>query len=265
MNDAPVPQPPASPAGPAAGWYPDADVELQMRWWDGQAWTNDTYQRTEPMPLVGISTAANTGINESTAQLTATLPADAQLGSWGRRCAARILDWLLSVIVAGTVGWQQWAQVTQGMGRLWRQAEQASAAGKQFQPLTVDDRLTAALSTLAFLWLFVVLMVDLIFLPWWGGTPGKLLLGLRVRSAQGKRLSVGQVVRRWLAFQVIAQVSFFGLVYSLFDALWPLRDARRQCLHDKFARTIVVRPNMPPATGTAAEPTVPSEDPPASG
>ena len=36
-------------------------------------------------------------------------------------------------------------------------------------------------------------------------------------------------------------LSYIGTLYLLLDVLWPLRDARRQALHDKFAGTCVVR------------------------
>jgi hypothetical protein len=38
------PQPPQAAAQPtqAAGWYPDPHRQARLRWWDGQAWTEQT-------------------------------------------------------------------------------------------------------------------------------------------------------------------------------------------------------------------------------
>jgi len=40
---------------------------------------------------------------------------------------------------------------------------------------------------------------------------------------------------------VVPLVGLLGSVYSLLDDLWPLWDGQRQALHDKVARTNVVR------------------------
>jgi hypothetical protein len=40
---------------------------------------------------------------------------------------------------------------------------------------------------------------------------------------------------------LVPLVGLLGSVYSLLDDLWPLWDGRRQALHDKVARTNVVR------------------------
>jgi uncharacterized RDD family membrane protein YckC len=79
-------------------------------------------------------------------------------------------------------------------------------------------------------------------------TPGKLLLGLEVRLRERPGpLSWGTVLLRWFtqnlggALQLVPVVGLLGSVYSLLDGLWPLWDGKRQALHDKAARTNVVR------------------------
>jgi uncharacterized RDD family membrane protein YckC len=63
-----------------------------------------------------------------------------------------------------------------------------------------------------------------------GRTPGMALLGLRVTSTAGRRV-------RWMAALVRALV----LAYFPVGGLWCLVDRRRQAVHDKLARTLVVR------------------------
>ncbi|MET0333831.1 MAG: RDD family protein [Rhizobacter sp.] len=67
------------------------------------------------------------------------------------------------------------------------------------------------------------------------GTPGKLLLSMRVVDAQtGKTLSVGQCLGRYLGY-IVAMVPL-GL-----GIIWVGIDARKQGWHDKLAKTVVIR------------------------
>jgi uncharacterized RDD family membrane protein YckC len=79
-------------------------------------------------------------------------------------------------------------------------------------------------------------------------TPGKLLFGLRVLPAElVGPLSWRAVLLRWSGKNgvVLLQLVPFGIllvaVYQVLDYLWPLGDRHRQTLHDKLARTLVVR------------------------
>ena len=71
-----------------------------------------------------------------------------------------------------------------------------------------------------------------------GQTPGKMLLGIRVRAADfGGRLGYVPALGRYLVGAVLWWVPFGGLL----DGLWPLWDAKNQALHDKVAGSVVVR------------------------
>ncbi len=79
-------------------------------------------------------------------------------------------------------------------------------------------------------------------------TPGKLALGLRVRlRSRPGPMPLGTVLLRWLGqfgYSILNVVPSLGLVfglYGLLDVLWPLWDGKKQALHDKIARTNVVR------------------------
>jgi len=110
-----------------------------------------------------------------------------------------------------------------------------------------------------------------LFLKYAGATLGQLACGLRVVPVdQGRAvraLSGRAIVLRILFYSVIPSliglggtalqgtgalpliwiaflVSGAGSIYTLLNVLWPLWDAKRQCLHDKVARTQVVRPSQ---------------------
>ena len=72
-------------------------------------------------------------------------------------------------------------------------------------------------------------------------TPGKMLLALRVvDAASGKPISLKQAVIRYLGY--ILSAIPFGLGF-----LWVAIDPKKQGLHDKLAKTLVVQHFPPPA------------------
>jgi uncharacterized RDD family membrane protein YckC len=80
----------------------------------------------------------------------------------------------------------------------------------------------------------------------WGQTPGKRVMSLRVvRADDGGPISYGQAAWR-LLFAYLVSLATCG-IGGLVDVAWILWDARRQALHDKVARTVVVKaePGMP--------------------
>jgi uncharacterized RDD family membrane protein YckC len=97
--------------------------------------------------------------------------------------------------------------------------------------------------------LLAAVLYDVLFLRFRGATPGKMLLGIRVRLLDRPgRLPWGTIVVRLLVqfgvpglLAVVPVVgTFLRSVFQLLDGLWPLWDGRRQALHDKAARTVVV-------------------------
>jgi uncharacterized RDD family membrane protein YckC len=274
-----------------AGWYPDPQDAQLMRWWDGSGWTEDTYERTEPLggPLdhrtpfddpSGTPRDASAapvrsgeprssdhpidpylrrqgGAHEQARGLTyPTAPPSARstsmggrpvapttadgvpLASWGIRALARIIDGIIVTVVSLAA---TFPTVTDMVSTAWQEAERAARTGGSAAPLFTDPAMLAHLAYVTFAQLAVGLVYEVVFLLWKAATPGKLALGLRVRRWDaGQRLTPTVVVRRWLAYQGAQAVPYVGTPYLVIDLLWPVRDARRQALHDKFAKTCVV-------------------------
>lgn len=86
--------------------------------------------------------------------------------------------------------------------------------------------------------LYYVYRVELMFRT--GQTVGKRVMKLRVVPLDpAATLTRGMATKRWFIDTVAAQ--FLGIL-SLLDGLWQLWDQPfRQCLHDKFAQTVVVK------------------------
>jgi uncharacterized RDD family membrane protein YckC len=81
------------------------------------------------------------------------------------------------------------------------------------------------------------IILTVIVLTFWaerGGTPGKLLLGLRIVDADtGGGPPIGRLVLRYFGYLISALPLGLGYV-------WMLWDRRAQCWHDKLAGTLVV-------------------------
>ena len=264
-----------------AGWYPDPQDARLMRWWDGSEWTQDVYERTEPLggpldhrtpyrgeggPAVPAAARASTdheaadpylhrgmppadgagrwgqhGAPTATSVPLRTTPTTSDgvpLASWGMRALARIIDGLVVSLVALAVTFPTVADVVR---TAWDDAERAAQTGESATPLFTDPTMLEHLAYVTFAQLLVGLVYEVVFLLWKAATPAKLALGLRVRRWDaGQRLTPTVVVRRWLAYQGAQAVPYVGTPYLVIDLLWPVRDARRQALHDKFAKTCVV-------------------------
>jgi uncharacterized RDD family membrane protein YckC len=260
-----------------AGWYPDPQDPHLMRWWDGASWTDDVYERTEPLggpldqrtPFATASAGAPATVEPApsgpvdpylrtggqaqqpgwgypSAPSTSTLavrpapttPDGAPLASWGLRALARIIDGVVVTVLSLALTFPTVADV---LRRAWDDAERAAQTGESAAPLFTDPTMLEHLALVTFVQLLVGLVYEVVFLLWRAATPGKLALRLRVRRWDaGQRLTTTVVVRRWLAYQGAQALPYIGMPYVIVDLLWPVRDPRRQALHDKFARTCVV-------------------------
>lgn len=86
--------------------------------------------------------------------------------------------------------------------------------------------------------LFQILLGAIYFIGFWSltsRTPGMMLLHLRVlRASDGKPISIGLGVVRYIGLLISFWVIFIGVI-------WVAIDARRQGWHDKMAGTFVVQ------------------------
>jgi uncharacterized RDD family membrane protein YckC len=141
-----------------------------------------------------------------------------ELASWGRRLAAMLVD---GAILGGLV------LVT------------VVSAG-----VPLEDVNTTILegSSLALILIFIVpkAIYDTAMIGSRNQTFGKMALHIQVVDEADRATPIGyaRAFTRWLS---TAFLWALFTVPGVLDHLWPLRDGRRQTLHDKFARSVVVR------------------------
>lgn len=154
------------------------------------------------------------GMNSASLEATTTLA----FASWGRRAAAWLLDGIiLAAVVVTTI----------------------LVAGVPLDDINATI-LEGDTSTVILLFVVPEAIYDIFFVGSRGQTPGKQALGIKVVDSGGERTPIGyqRALRRWLT------TSFLWALFTVpgvIDHLWPLRDRRRQTLHDKLAGSIVVR------------------------
>ena len=141
-----------------------------------------------------------------------------ELASWGRRLAALIVDaLLLGGVVLATL----------------------AAAGV---PLEEVNSTILEGSSLALILIFVLpkAIYDTAMIGSRNQTFGKMALHIKVVDEVDRVTPIGypRAFARWLS---TAFLWALFTVPGVLDHLWPLRDARRQTFHDKFARSVVVR------------------------
>lgn len=191
-----------------------------------------------------------------------TAPDGQPLSGWWWRALAFLVDsvvlWVVGYLVTLPAQLAIQRTLTDNQARLQERLERG-------QPVSPDALWGPMLDAYAdhLLALVVVPVVLAVgyhsgFLRWRGATPGKLLCGLRVRSrvADGRvsfaaiaaRLSV-QLGPGWLALGLGIWTGSFGTIvlgflcsflFVVLDALVAL-GPRRQTIHDRAARTVVVR------------------------
>ncbi|MFE6447319.1 RDD family protein [Nocardiopsis dassonvillei] len=144
--------------------------------------------------------------------------------TFGRRLAARAIDYVL-VVIAAVVFFVLMAIVT--------------------VVLTGSDQTTDAEGTLwallfVFGWGLLLFFYDWLYLVTWGRTLGKMMVGIKVVSAaDGGRLSQGQAMGRSAFFGFPQSLPVVGHVFTLAESMAALGEEKR-ALHDRAAGTVVI-------------------------
>jgi len=263
-----------------AGWYDDPTDGEHYRYWDGAAWTPHSSPKYTDMagqqPDQAVQQAVQhdqqaPGYGQTPPQAgpptpwtqpqwsggaDQTMPLDEGLSGWWRRVGAKVLDTLILFVVAspllGYLGYRYY-DANRDFFR-----EQFGPDAQMSSSFTVapNGQGWYLLATLAFLALSVT--YEATFLRRSSRTPGKRAAGIAVRpmdstdaagpgGRSGSQLSWDTITRRVgfvAALSLIGVIPVIGVlasIASLLDVLWPLWDQRNQALHDKVARTVVVR------------------------
>ena len=177
-----------------------------------------------------------------------TTPDGQPLAGLGARFVGRILDALLAVTLGLLAGFPLWVQA-------WRRlVDYLDSIGaldpNNPQPirdplaLYTDSGIIGPIIGGVLVMTIVRAVYTIGLVGWKGATLGKMAVGVRIRSWDRPGVpTYWQATQRWLTGEFLAFVT--GLVatgiYVLLDYLWPVWDSRKQALHDKWPKTVVVK------------------------
>jgi uncharacterized RDD family membrane protein YckC len=173
---------------------------------------------------------------------------EAVLAGWWRRLAAFAIDCLILTIVTGALWGRLLASFANRMSQaVVAQAHPARGAhgaiGRVFGQ-TIAPYLIVLVPTI-----IIAIVYYWLLTGYWGTTIGKRAVGTWVvRAEDSSVIGLPRAFLRAVIFVVGGEVV---PLFFLIDNLWLLWDPRRQALHDKAARTLVVR--QPPRTQLDAD------------
>jgi uncharacterized RDD family membrane protein YckC len=238
------------------GWYPDPfSSGGYVRWWDGQRWGASTSVETTaptsnhpgaavpmpppmPPPPPGFAHPAPGFPAATRGAAVGPDGVPVPLAPWGTRAAARILDSVIEGVIAMPfVLWLVWPSLQRFIDAVPTDGSQPSQAVMS----ALESDLLAASTTITVISVVVSFLYQVPQNKAWGRTLGKRALGIRIRPLVADvPLAWWQVLARWAFFEACSVVA--GGLLLFVDVLWPLWDKPwQQALHDKAARTIVVR------------------------
>ena len=180
---------------------------------------------TEPIyrDAVGRSYTVRDGVSVWLSSQPDALVTSMEYVGFGRRLAARLLDFVLTSLTAAVVG----AVLALGILVV------GGILGRSYFSF-LDSRQQSSAISYGFSFLAAVLF-EVAAEGLHGSTPGKMMLGITVRSADGGYCSTMQALKRSLG--LLLDGLFFGIVgYA------SIRESRcRQRYGDRWAGTVVVR------------------------
>ena len=243
------------------GWHPDPvppqhGQVAQLRYWDGTRWTEHTAPAQQPgaAQQYGAAPYGSTQYGAAQAAYGATAtpatPDGVPLAGWWRRVLALVVDGLVVGIIGALIALPWIRDVLHTYSDWFDEIMRTSDSGSSSTIDTGQLQRDVA-GPLAIIGLINVapgFAYHVGFLMWKQATPGKLMLGLRVRLRERPGpMPLSTVLLRWLGqfgvgiLTVVPYIGTIGSLYSLLDYLWPLWDDKKQAIHDKIAKTNVVR------------------------
>lgn len=211
----------------AAGWYnAEGDPPGTTRYWDGERWVGDPVHTPAASPAGGYVASGPQGPSLS-------------LASAGSRIGARLIDFVIAIVVGLIFLIPFISGVIDDFDALGPNPTDAQIER------VVTDAVEDDLGSLAIFGI-VGLLWDFVWVGLFGGTPGKLMLGLRVARADNGAHPPGWGKAALRALnRVVGLVPAIGslvvLLIGLVSLVMLFSDSQHRTVMDRIASTVVIK------------------------
>lgn len=238
-----------SAESPPAGWYPDPAGSGGERYWDGGTWSQVTrpagglsgeYVSSAPQQDSGYGYGAAQQGESPWGQAAHGSPIHSTpvLAGFWWRVLATILDGLILVIPLSVIQGPITArasEILEGWLTIYLESAMAGAV-----PPPMPDGIVGPFALSAFVSMIVYIAYRTVLVTLKGATFGQMITGLRVvpdGAPVDTKPGWAMSAMRAVTAVVFGQVPILSLV----DPLMMLGSQKKQTLHDRIARTVVIK------------------------
>ena len=228
-----------------SAWETDPTGRHQYRWFDGEEWTDQVADdgvqttdplrpgetpgppgRTSPQPTPSSGSPAR-GSDTTTRWATLKTGEQMPLASAGARLGARVIDWVVFVVVGVAV---MLPLVISEDDFEDSDYDYGSLPGKYWAGIIIVS--------------ILALLYEIVLTAKRGQTLGKMATGVQVvRSDNGGLPGWGKSAGRWAVPSLVGFIPIIGWIIFLLCYVSLVWDRSRQGWHDKAAGTFVVKKN----------------------
>lgn len=207
----------------ASGWYhAEGDPPGTTRYWDGERWVGDPQYSGTPAPPGASPDSIS-----------------ANLASPGARVGGRLIDFVIAIIIAAIMFGGAIGDFVDGIDALGPEPQQSEIEDLVNDIIEDNAGTFLAFGAVGLLW-------DFLWVGLLGGTPGKLMLGMRVARADNRVSPPGwgkaalRSLNRLVGFIPVLGTFAVPLI-GLASLIMLFADDQHRTVMDRVASTVVVR------------------------
>ena len=176
------------------------------------------------------------------------------LASIGSRIAAKLVDTLLMVLASSPLFIALYN--SPNFDKLLKWAEAGQTRLTSAQQMELMSALPEHILLLTNILVWGLMIAQVLLLMRRGQTIGKMIMGIRILDRQSNAIPrfFNLIIMRGLFTTLAYSLSIFGLVVLVIDLVMMLTSKERLILHDKIAKTYVVRADDTQTTPLALKP-----------